>query len=371
MLENGKIGGQQFTMLVFMFTTGSSLLLAPSLLASEAKQDAWLAAIIGVVVGLLLTWLYQTLGNFYPDMTLVEYSEKILGKWIGKVISLLFFTFPFILSALVLRNIGDFITTQIMPETPIESIHIIFLIIVMMGTRLGLEPLARSGEILFPWSIVLFLLLVILISPQIELAKIQPILEKGMKPILHSALPFIGFPFLEMVIFLMIFPYVNKPKEAGKAFFRGTLMGGVVLILLTALAILVMGVDQTTRTLYPSYILAKKINIGNFLQRIEAIVTIMWFIAIFFKLTICFYASTLCLAQIFKLKEYRMLVFPLGMILVVFSLAISPNIVYNITVTPKVWTPYALTYGLFLPLLLLGVATVRKNVQTKRDEKEG
>ncbi|WP_408009906.1 endospore germination permease [Pseudalkalibacillus sp. A8] len=360
MLEKGKIGGWQFTVLVFMFTTGSSLILLPSMLAAEAKQDAWLAAIFGLVVGLLLVWLFQTLGKLYPDMTLVEYSEKILGKWIGKAISLLFFTFPLILGAFVLRNMGDFMTTQVMPETPIEAIHIIFLIIVLMGARYGLETLARSGEILFPCFIVLFLLLVIFISPQIELEKIQPILGEGMKPVLHSTFLFIGFPFLELVIFLMIFPYVNDPKEAGKAFFRGTLMGGVVLTLLTALAILVMGADQTTRNLYPSYMLSQKINIGDFLQRIEAIVAIMWFISIFFKLTICFYVSTLSLAQILKLKEYRILVFPLGMILIVLSLVVSPNIVYIATDVINVWPSYASAFGLFIPLLLLGIAGVRK-----------
>jgi len=361
MLENGKIGGRQFTVLVFMYTTGSSLLLAPSLLTSSAKQDAWLAAIFGVGVGLLLAYLYQTLGNLYPNMTLVEYSEEILGKWIGKAVSLLFFTFIFFLAAFVLRNIGDFITTQIMPETPIQSIHILFLIVVMMGTRLGIEPLARSAEILFPWFIVLFLLLVIFVSPQMELQKIQPVLEEGVTPVLKASLPFISFPFLELIIFLMILPYVNRSKEAGKAFLMGTWMGGAVIIILTTLAILILGTDLTTRNLYPSYALAKKINIGDFIQRIEAIVAGMWFISIFFKLTICFYASTLSLAQILKLKEYRILVFPLGLILLALSLVISPNIVYTITVTPNAWAiPSGLTYGLFLPLLLLGVATVRR-----------
>ncbi|KKI88448.1 spore gernimation protein [Bacillus sp. SA1-12] len=371
MLENGKINGKQFSVLVFMFTTGSSLLLAPSMLTSEAKQDAWLAAILGVVVGISLTWLYQSLGNLYSDMTLVEYSEKILGKWIGKALSLLFFTFSFILAALVLRNIGDFISTQIMPETPIQSIHILFLIIVMMGTRYGLETLARAGEILFPVFIVLFLLLFIFISPQIELEKIQPILKEGINPVLRSSLLFIGFPFLELVIFLMIFPFVNKPKEAGKALFMGTWMGGLIVILLTALAIMVIGADYATSKLYPSYFLAHKINIGNFLQRIEAIVAIMWFISIFFKLTICFYVSTLSLAQILNLKEYRMLVFPLGMILIVLSIISSPNIAYGVNVILKLWTTYALTFGLFLPLLLLGMAAVRRNVKPKSDKKEG
>ncbi len=371
MLEKGKINGRQLTVLVIMFTTGSSLLLAPSMLSSEAKQDAWLAAILGVVVGGLLAWLYQSLGNLYSDMTLVEYSEKILGKWIGKAVSLLFFTFSFLLAALVLRNIGDFITTQFMPETPIQSIHIIFLIIVMMGTRHGLETIARSGEILFPLFIVFFLLLVILTSPQIEVEKIQPILEDGINPILRSTLLFIGFPFLELVIFLMIFPYVNKPKEAGKALFMGTWMGGVILILLTALAILVEGPDYTSRKLYPSFYLAQKINIGNFLQRIEAIVAIMWFIAIYYKLTICFYVSALSLAQILNLKEYRMLVFPLGMILIVLSIVISPNIVYLVSIIINIWTTYALTFGLFLPLLLLGIAAVRRYVKPIGDDKEG
>lgn len=152
MLENGKIGVRQFTVLVILFIFGPAVLLIPSHLATEAKQDAWIASVLGVGIGMLLVWLYTTLGNRFPDMTLVEYSEQILGKWLGKTVSLLFFTFFFILAALILRNIGDFLTAQVMPETPIQFIHIMFLSIVIMGTRLGLEPLARAGEILIPWT---------------------------------------------------------------------------------------------------------------------------------------------------------------------------------------------------------------------------
>ncbi|MCF6411601.1 GerAB/ArcD/ProY family transporter [Pseudalkalibacillus salsuginis] len=365
MLENGKISVRQFMVLVILFTVGTSVLLAPSLLVTEAKQDAWIAGILGVGVGLLSVWLYNALGNLFPNKTLVEYSEVILGKWIGKAIALLFFSFTFTLAALVLRNLGDFLTTKIMPETPIGSLHIIFLFLVIMGARLGLEVLARSAEILFPWFIILFLLLVFFLFPEIKFENFQPILEVGVKPLLRSAIPFIEFPFLELVIFLMIFPYVNRTKDAGKAFLTGTSVGGIMLIILTVLAILVIGVDLISLELYPTYELAKKINIGDFLQRIEAIVAVLWFISIYFKLTICFYTSVLALAQTFKLKDYRPLTLPLGMILIVYSLIVSPNIVYNITFTPKVMIPYGLIVGLFLPLLLLGVASFRKKRQSK------
>ncbi len=362
MLENGKIAARQFAMLVFMFTAGSSLLLAPAMLATPAKQDAWLAGILGVGAGLLFGLLYTKLGSLYPEMNLAQYSEKILGKWMGKAVSLLFLPFPFLLASLVLRNIGDFLTVYIMPETPIQFIHILMLIVVMMGVRLGIETIARAAEIIFPWFILLFLLLVVFVSPQIDVQKMQPVLEEGMKPVLHGALLFAAYPFMEFVTFLFIIPYVNRPKKVGKAFFAGTCMGGTVIVLLTALSILVIGPDLTARDLYPSYVLAQKINIGDFLQRIEAIIAGLWFITIFFKLSLSFYATTLSLAQILNLKEYRMLVFPLGMMVVVFSLASSPNIVYNFTTILETWLFFAGTFGLLLPLFLLGVAAIRKRL---------
>ncbi|MCF6094968.1 spore germination protein [Microaerobacter geothermalis] len=353
MLENGKIGVSQFKILTLIFTIGSSILVAPSGLAEQAKQDAWIAAIIGLGIGLLFVWLYIKLGTIYPELTLIEYNEMILGKWLGKTVSLLFISYFFILASLLLREIGDFLTTQIMPETPIQAIQIIFAMIVMMGARLGLETITRSAEILFPWVIGLFLLLTFFVSPQLEFLKIQPVLEGGFKPILKAAFPFLGLPFLELVVFLMIFPYVDNIKKAGKAFLIGTSLGAVVIVTVVMMSILVLGVDITARHYYPSYALAKKINIGDFLQRVEAIMAALWFITIYFKLTICFYASVLGLSQVLKLKVYRPLILPSGMILVMLSLVASPNIIYFQTFVSKIWTPYSLTYGLFLPILLL------------------
>ncbi|CAM4320397.1 spore germination protein [Paenibacillus alkaliterrae] len=360
MLEDGKIGVRQFTVLVTIFTIGSSILVAPAGLASEAKQDAWIAAILGVGVSMVFVWLYNTLGTRFPDMTLAEYSEHILGKWAGKIVSLLFVSYFFILAALLLREIGDFMTTQIMPETPIQSIHIIFIGVVLMGTRLGLEPLTRASEIFFPWIIGLLFFLVMALTTEIDFQRMEPILGEGIKPIMRGAFPFLGLPFLELVVFLMIFPYVNKTKEAAKALFVGTLIGGIVIIVITMLTIIVLGSDLAARQIYPSFVLSKKVNIANFLQRVENIMAGIWFLTIYFKLTICFYASALGLAQTLKLRDYRVVTFPLGMILVVLSLVASPNIVYFLTFVKEIWTPYSLTYGLLLPLILLGVAAIRK-----------
>ncbi len=93
MLENGKISARQFTVLVILYTIGTSILIAPSMLAGVAKQDGWIASMLGIGAGLLSVFLYSALGNRYSDKTLAEYSEQILGKWLGKAVALLFLSF--------------------------------------------------------------------------------------------------------------------------------------------------------------------------------------------------------------------------------------------------------------------------------------
>src|SRR5688572_9456454 len=115
MQENGKIAPRQFMIFINLFTLGNSILLLPKFIAAEAKQDAWITAMILAGFGLLLAWLYKTLGSLFPDMTLVEYSQEILGRWVGKITSLLFFTYTFFLCAIILRQISNFFVSTMMP----------------------------------------------------------------------------------------------------------------------------------------------------------------------------------------------------------------------------------------------------------------
>ncbi|WCK54544.1 endospore germination permease [Aneurinibacillus sp. Ricciae_BoGa-3] len=360
MLEKGMIGVKQLFIYIIMFTIGSSILVAPSGLVRDGKQDGWMASILDMGIGLLFVWLYYTLSQRFPKLTLVEFSEEIFGKWIGKVVSLSFLLYFFILAFSLLREIGDFMTTQILPKTPIEFIFMTFLGIVIMGTRLGLETQARAAEIFFPWIFLLFLIMVVSMLPEIHVENMQPMLEGGIKPVIWATYRNLGLPYLEQVVFLMVFPYVHRIEKARKALWGGTLFGGMMITIVTLLSILVITPDLTAIQIYPSYVLAKKISIGHFFERIEAVMAGIWFLTLFFKLTLCFYATALGVAQTLKLRDYRFLTFPLGMLLLVLSIVGSPNIIYFQRFIAEIWTPYSMTYGLFLPLLLLGVAMFRK-----------
>jgi len=366
MQKDGKISVGQLFILVILLTIGSTILNAPTGLITYARQDAWISIIVGIIIGMLLMWLYYTLGIRFPNMTLVEINEKLLGKWLGKFVSLFFSFCLFIIAATLLFFLGEFLTVQILPDTPIEVILILFLLIIIQGVRHGIETVARAGEILFPWFILLFIIFIIFVSPKIEIQNIQPVFVTGIKPIISAILLYLDYSCLSLICLLMVFPgYIQQPKQAFKALIIGNLIGGLFLLLITTLSILVIGVDNSARQLYPSYALARKINVGGFVQRLEAMLAIMWFISLYFKITIYFFGSAVGFAQTLNLKDYRPLTLPLGMILVILSLVIYPNITYSESSSMEVWIPLLLTIGMFLPLLLLCLDFIRKRINTK------
>ncbi|OAB40463.1 GerAB/ArcD/ProY family transporter [Paenibacillus antarcticus] len=358
MFKHIKISYHQFMVLVFFFTIGGAIIFIPSL-TDSAKQDTWIGYIIGSGIGLLFVLLYNKLGSYFPNMTIIEYSEKILGKWLGKTVSFLYFTYFFHCTAYFLRQLGDFINIYILTQTPIVAIYIIFFLIIIMGVRIGLEPFARASEIFYPLILLLLFIFIIFISPQIQFTNIQPILENINKlpvTIYYS----LDSPYLQLVTFLMLFPFVIQFKKTKKSFILGTLIGSIFLSLIILLSTLVLGVYHSSNLHYATYILAQKINIGNIIQRIEVIIALIWLVALYFKTTIFFYAANLSLAQILNLKDYRPLTFPLGILSIIYAIVSVTNIASFKVYEANITTLHHLTFGLFFPLILLIISKLKK-----------
>ncbi|MFD1017688.1 GerAB/ArcD/ProY family transporter [Thalassobacillus hwangdonensis] len=362
-MNNEQISPRQFMFLVMLFVIGSSIIIMPSPMASGAKQDAWIAASISLAIGILLGLLFIKIGDLSPESNLVDASIDVFGKWLGRLIAIIFLLFIFILSSLVLRNIGDFMTTQIIPETPLQFTHILFLLVVIFGARLGIEVIGRTAEIFMPWIILLILFLTVFVAPQLQFENVKPVFENGWKPIVGTSLTMIGSPFLEMAALLMVYPYVKEKqnKKARKAWLLGVLLGGGFLVLITFLSILVLGSHLTALNAYPSYELGKNISIAGFLEGVEIIIAIIWMLTIFFKLIILFGATAKGFSRVFNMQDERTLLLPLGMIAVVLSIISYPDVAYFEKFVGETWFPYAITHGFLIPLLIgIGLAFKKK-----------
>ncbi|MFJ8511746.1 GerAB/ArcD/ProY family transporter, partial [Lysinibacillus xylanilyticus] len=360
-MEKEIISSRQFMIITLLSSIGTAILISPASVTSEAKQDAWIVAIISVLLSLLLIKLFVTVGKQTPTLTFVEANEKILGRFFGKITSIGFIILSFLSAGELLYFIGIFMKTAIMPETPMMAFAFLFSIIIIYATFLGIEVFARSAEILFAIFTLIFILFVVCTSPSVHMENLQPIMEAPAKSLFFSIIRLMGIFSFPLVILLMIFPStVNVHESAQKGFYIGTILGGIVLIAIITLAILVLGPANTASRTFPSYSLAQRISIGNFLQRIEVIMAAMWIISIYIKTFMFFYAGVIGISQICKIKNHRPLILPFGMIILGLSQIVHPNIIHSDIYNRETWPIFSFFFAILLPLVLLLVAKIRK-----------
>ncbi|MFJ7307286.1 GerAB/ArcD/ProY family transporter [Peribacillus frigoritolerans] len=359
-----KISSHQLMILILLYSVGTVILHTPSPLAGFAKQDAWLAALIGTGIALFFVWFYIRVGNLYPDLALDQINEKVFGKIVGKMINLTFFIWSFSTSSETIYYVGNFIETFWMPDTTLLAVNILLAAVVIFTVRLGLETFTRTLEIFFIPVFLLLIVFLISIIPEANIQNILPVFEDGAKPVIRATLFYVSVFTLSPVMFLMIFPSkVSERKKGGKAFYIGTLIGGIILILVIMLDILVLGPDTTARNIAPSYTMAKKINVGNFLMQIEAIIATIWIITTYTRVVMYFYVSVVVFSNIFNIKDYRPFTTALGMIMVFYSSIVFPTVPSSGEFNKNIWLFYAATYGLVMPLLLFITAKLKNIIK--------
>ncbi|MCY9661511.1 GerAB/ArcD/ProY family transporter [Paenibacillus chondroitinus] len=313
-MDKGVIGIRQFTILVILLTLGDSILILPSSVAGASHQDAWISGLLGTLFGLISVWIYAVLGGLYPGLSLIQYTPLIAGKWLGAVLNISFLIFFAITVVVVTWEIGDFFTSMVLPDTPIEVLELLFYGLLIFAVRLGIGTIIRASEIFFPWIMLIMFTLIVLLVPQMEISRIQPILEEGMRPVLLGSLPATFLPCMEIFCLLILIPHVKESKKLRKNFFIGAIIGCIGLNVVVAQCILVLGQYFT-------------VNMG---------------------------------AQFIKLKTYKMLTVPTAMICFCFIFIALPNTASFKSAT-KVWGYYDISICMVIPLLLIGLYFIRKN----------
>ncbi len=351
-MNKQKLTARQATFWFVMYQVGSAYLILPTSIIKIAKQDAWLSALVSLAMNFLLIPLYVAIANQMKGKPLVAYIDTLLGNRAGRCFTFLFIiSVPFLIFVLTLRNIGDFISTSIMPETPEEAIYALMLTAVYCVVRAGAAVIGRSAETLFMVIPSLFLFVSILLLPGAEFKHLLPVLEFGWKPIVRASFLLLSFPFLETFLFLFLLSNLGSSDIWKKAVVRSSLFSGFVCVVMLLMVTSVLGQSVASDLTYSSYSVVRSINIGDFIQRFEAAIAINWYISIFFRLALLLYITVHGLGSVFRLQDATSLLIPVMLIALIMAHSIWPNITYLVDFF-QIWPLYAMVFGIAVPLVL-------------------
>lgn len=361
----------QLAVLMFTFEIGSVAVVG---VGTDTKQDAWIAVGVATVLGAGLIWFYVYLLKQLPGRNLFEMITFCFGKWLGKIIGLLYVYYFLYISARVLRDFCELITSVIFENTPIEVISITMVGICAYMLYLGLEVFGRTGEVFIPYVFTFIILigLAILFSGEFQMTNLLPILGDGMGPILKHVFPrLLTFPFGELVTFMVIIPYVSHFAKAAKVSVFTVLVSGFIIIYGTVIEIASLGERQMERTIFPLLSAAREISLLEFIERVDLVIVFVVMFGIITKVSVFLYGGLKGLEHIMNIP-YRYLVFPLSMIIGYIAIQISANNAEHIEEGIRFIPLYMhIPFQIIIPILMAPLLIWKVKKQKRRSDANG
>lgn len=355
-LESAKISSRQLILLFISINISTSILILPALVATGAKQDAWLSMILITVFGILTGLLHVGLGLRFPGRTIIEYSKEIAGRLPGALLGLSYIFLLFYINVMVIREIIELLASEFFPETLMVVFAVVIVLAAVYIVKRGLEVLSRTNEILLPFVLLFIIAGLLLIIGELEFTRLLPVLSGGLLPILKGAYPATVF-FAETNLVAMILPALNNPRQAAGSVSIAMAAAGLLHTILAVIVIALLGIETMNR-FFPVFDLFRYISVGGVIERQEALLMAIWTGTGLVKIGLYLYCTCLAAARWAGLRDYRLLVFPTGLLLVLVSIIHFPNIVVVRETIIQI-IPAALSIQVGLPLLLLLIAAFR------------
>ncbi|WP_409347160.1 spore germination protein [Paenibacillus sp. MBLB4367] len=353
-----KITTSQAAIIVTNFILGIGILTLPRVSVEKVKTpDVWLSVIIGGLIAMIIGAIVGQLCRMHPGKTFYQFSMDIMGKWFGRLLNILVAAYFLYNSATILRSMSEIIKLLLLEGTPTWAIMMSFMWVGVYLIIGGINPIARLSELIFPITVVVYLVTILMGLGLFEIGNLRPVLGLGIMPVLKglktTALPYSGFE-----IMFIISAFMSKPDKAIKAALIGIAVPMIYYLITVVIVIGVLSVDGVVDRTWPTIDLLRSFELtGIFFERYESLFLILWIMHMYATYTVTHYAAALGLAQLFQ-KDIHPFIY--GLLPAIYILATIPKTINDIFKSGTVIGNVAFFLFGVMPLLLLLVSRLRR-----------
>jgi len=210
---------------------------------------------------------------------------------------------------------------------------------------------------MFPFILFPLILIFVIGIRNVQTSHFQPILHGGVLPVLKGALYYAGaLQGLEVILFLG--PFLKDVKKAVKPAMLG--VGFVVIhtFFQAVLAIGVTGVSNLKYSVFPGLDTISLLEFPGFeVERFELFLTFPWIIGVFTTICIFLYLLSYGVNQIVHLKNHKIMVYILT-IIIISSTYLFPSFVVEAK-TRDYFNYLTLLFVYLIPVVTLFLAIIR------------
>ena len=303
-----RLSTHQFMVLSSAILLGTVFFPIADVTVGAGGRDGWMAVFPGYLTALPLGVMILSLIPKYPNKNLIEITEIVLGKWIGKGLGIFYILISAYMGGLLLTQAVDVFMRTILPLMPRSVLVFAGFIVVFYLYSSGIEVFGRFSEVVFPMVTLALTAIAVFSISRFEQGELFPILANGIWPVFQASLQVIPFS-MEYILFLAgLLPFLPKKakelKQLKKGIWRASLLVSSLLTMITVIQIMTFGPVEAVRLKYGILSLSKMIEISRTIVGVESIFLLVWFGSMVIKVCGFFFSGMWGIQSVLGLKKF-------------------------------------------------------------------
>jgi spore germination protein len=357
----------QLLMCIATTVIGVGILAIPRITVEYTATGASMSTFFGAIIALIAALILAYLGGEYPNQSFFEYSDHLISKWLGGLITLAISLYFMELAALAAREFGEVVITSVLPRTPLEVTVFIMLMLATISSRGDIAVFSRTITFFMPLVYFPALVIVALTLKSAKLTNIFPTInvfyETTWGQMILSSLTVCSVLQNFMIIGILT-PYMYQPKKALKSVSIGMTLAGILYLIFIFATLSVFGFEEIKNLLWPTLELAKTAAFPTlFFERMDPIFIAVWVTAVFTAILSSYYITLQGLSHLLRIENHTVLTFL--MFPIIFVLAMQPSSELNLYDVIKRVGIMGLPLTVGFPILLFAIHQIKK-IKTNR-----
>ncbi len=317
------------------------------LMFKHASKDAWIAVILGTLIGIGILYFYKFIKDFFRNQNIYNTLKK---TFIGKIYLIILYLFYLFLITLILVLLPMFVNSFYLLYTPKILIVLPFLLLAYYITTKEKYVLESLSSFLCVISISIIIIYAFFLTKYLDFNNLTPILSTKVSEVIKAAFIYASLTSVPQII--TIHYHGNSFKDD----LKGYLLASFLTFTITIFTTLALGEYLIKVYSFPEYAVLKQIKLLDFIENIENLSSFIWYFDLFITLA----TLTTNIKEILPKKgNIFSNIITLLIILYISVFIIGKN--YRLIITFFYMTPYILYIFFFLFITLLIYLKIKKS----------
>lgn len=357
MESNNCLGKLESISIILMVMINKLILNIPYYIVNLTGNGSVVNIIYIGIIDFIFLLVILKLFQKFENSDIIDVSEYLGGKVLKNIMATISILLFLLVSFITLLDFSNVLHKIYFSQFPIIYILGFFIIGVAIANFIGLKSISRITSFIIPFAIFSILITFIAVFKDLKITSFTPILGESYQKTFIIGLSN-TFSMYIMVYYYFLKPFLKNPNDFKKISIISYVIS-IALLLLTVISMLTIFTSNSSNAPINSlFLLARQVELGTFLQRVDAVFILLWILSIFSYLSFVVFIINRIIKKVSNISNEKMLTFSTCSIL--FGLALIPfNIAQLNFIEDIIYRYVILIFMLGIGIVLLILANIK------------